>query len=103
MTDPALQFQEAGADSPEVACTVGADLTAAAQSFAALAQALADFGDALCRALAPVIDAIYEGIREIAAWASRHWRAIRAALGPSYRPETMMRKKLRRYLARLRN
>ena len=94
MIDPITQFAGAGFDDEPARAafeTAQRTLAAMTEAMQALAKAARVFLRQLAEALRPLLDAIIR-------WVRHHWRAIRAALGSVYRPETIMRKKMRRYV-----
>jgi hypothetical protein len=93
MADPVIQFQSAGIVDEQARAAFEAAQQALAflgEAMRAAVEAARVFVKQLAEALRPLVEALTR-------WVNRHWRAIRAAIGPSYRPDTIARKKLRHY------
>ena len=93
MTDPVIQFQSAGFDDEQAR----AAFEAAQRAFAALAEAAQAAAAAIHALVAELAKAARLVVEMIMRWAQHYWPELRALIGPRYRPETIMRKKLRQY------
>jgi hypothetical protein len=87
MTDPAVQFRNAGFDSPEVQAQIATAFEQLRVAFAQLAEACAQIWQKITDAVAPVIRAVVQWYREM----------CRLHLIPRAYRMTMMRKKICRY------
>jgi hypothetical protein len=87
MTDPAIQFQRAGFDSPEVQAQIATAFEQMRSAFASFAQACDQIMETIAEAIAPIIRAVARFVQQM--------RSLH--LIPRAYRDTIMRKKIRRY------